>query len=221
MGRPRRVDAGTVALLALLACGSAVAQVTPVFTAPLVHPSSAPPPPEPVRAPLTPQEMVRWFESACVATQGQSGAAIDWALSNGFEPVDPMRGSTDSLLDGKPGSVLSAPNAGGRVMLAAAEADCSLWVEGEEGPPLRQALAAAVGVLTAKGAKTRVEVDRNVERAGAWRGQVQWRYRAVGGSLDFGVAAVTTIAPGPGTQVLRVSPLARAVEYAPDGVRLR
>jgi len=213
--------ADAFACTALLALAPAAgAQVTPVFTAPLVQPAF-PSAPEPVREPLTPQEMVRWFESACVATQGQAGAAIDWALSNGFEPVDPMRGSTDSLLDGKPGTVLSAPGAGGRVMLAAAEAECTLWVEGEEGPPLRQALAAAVGTLTAKGAKARVEVDRNLERAGAWRGQVQWRYRAVGGSQDFGVAAVTTLANGPGTQVLRVSPLARAVEYAPDGLRLR
>jgi len=220
MGRRRRADAGAIALAALLAHGGAAAQVTPVFTAPLVQPAVAPPP-EPVREPLTPREMVRWFESACVATQGQAGAAIDWALSNGFEPVDPMRGSTDGLLDGKPGTVLTAPGADGRVMLAAAEADCSLWIEGEEGPPVRQALAAAVGALVGKGAKARVEVDRNVERAGAWRGQVQWRYRAMGGSLDFGVAAVTTLANGPGTQVLRVSPLARAVEFAPDGVRLR
>ena len=205
----------------LLALSSAAgAQVTPVFTAPLVQPAVSQPP-APPREPLTPQEMVRWFESACVATQGQAGAAIDWALSNGFEPVDPMRGSTDGLLDGKPGTVLAAPGGGGRVMLAAADAECSLWIEGEEGPPVRQALAAAVGALVGKGAKARVEVDRNVERAGAWRGQVQWRYRAIGGSLDFGVAAVTTLANGPGTQVLRVSPLARAVEFSPDGVRLR
>lgn len=204
----------------LLAPALAAAQGTPVFTAPLVEPPAGVSAPV-AREPASPQALLRWFEQACVLTQGQAGAAMDWALANGFEPVDPMRGSADGLLDGKPGTVLMAPDSGGLVMLAATDTQCSLWVEQQEGPPLRAALAAMVGTLTAKGAKARVEVDRNLERAGAWRAQVQWRFRGVGWSQDVGVGAVTTLANTPGTQVLHVAPLAKAVNFAPDGVPLR
>ena len=182
------------ALLVMPLC--AWAQGTPVFTAPLVEPPSAVSAPA-SREPASPQALVRWFEQACVVTQGQAGAAVDWALSNGFEPVDALRGGADTLLDGKPGTVLMAPDSGGQVMLAATDAQCSLWTEQQEGPPLRAALAAMVGELTAKGGKARVEVERNLERAGAWRGQVQWRFRGLGWSRDVGVGAVTTLANTP------------------------
>ena len=217
MRRPHADPAlwGTLLLMPLLAWG----QVAPVFTAPLVQPPAAVS--VPASAPASPQGLVHWFEQACVATQGQAGAAIDWALSNGFEPVDPLRGGTDTLLDGQPGTVLMAPGSGGLVMLAATGAQCSLWVEQQEGPPLRAALAATVGALSAKGAKTRVEVERNLERSGAWRGQVQWRVRGVGWSQDIGIGAVTTLANTPGTQVLHVTPIAKAASFAPDGVPLR
>jgi len=213
----RRAFRGALLLLMpLLARG----QVTPVFTAPLVQPTGAVSAPA-AHEPMSPQAVVRWFEQACVVTQGQAGAAVDWALSNGFEPVDPMRGGADTLLDGKPGTVLMAPGSGGLVMLAATDSQCSLWMEQQEGPPVRAALAAMVGDFTAKGAKARVEIDRNLERAGAWRGQVQWRFRGVGWSRDVGVGAVTTLANSPGTQVLHVVPLAKAVNHAPDGMPLR
>lgn len=215
----RRRCAGLAAAVALLAAAApGGAQVTPVFTAPLVQPAfPAPPPP----VDLSPQQLVRWFEDACVRSGAQPGPAVDWALANGFEPVDPMRGDAGSLLEGEPGSVLAAPGAGGRVLLAAADSRCSLWAEHEEGPPLRQALAAMVGTLTAKGARAEVEVERSLDKAGAWRGQVQWRYRAVGAAEDLGVGAVTTLANGPGTQVLTVSRLAARMRYAPDGQQAR
>lgn len=222
---PRRADAHRLGVWAqapwvLLLCGTAGAQVTPVFTAPLVHPTPAAveaPPAEP----LTAERIVSWFEQACVATRGESGPAIDWALENGFQPVDPMRGSTDHLLGGEPGTVLVAPGSDGQVMLATAASQCSVWAERQEGPPLRQALAAMVGTLTAKGARARVEVERNLERSGAWRSQVQWRYRGVGASHDLGIGAVTTLAAGAGTQMLHVAPLARTAGFAPDGTPLR
>lgn len=199
----------------------AVAQVTPVFTAPLVHGNAASTAPIPSRESLNPQAIVRWFEQACIATQAKPGAAIDWALSNGFEPMDPMRGSTETLLGNKPGTVLVAPDAGGDVMLAASDTQCSLWIERQEGPPLRVALASMVGQLTAKGARAQVQVERNLSQAGAWRSQVQWRYRGVGASHDLGIGAVTTLTTTPGTQVLNAAPLANAVRYAPDGVPVR
>lgn len=218
--RPADLARLAAAFTSVLALAQPVAaQVTPVFTAPMAAPAMPPEPPP--REPLTPQRIAQWFEQACVATQGRPGPAVDWALSNGFEPVDPMRGGTDTLLDGKPGTVLVAPDAGGHVLLAASDGQCSVWAEAQEGPPLRVALAALVGTLTARGAKARVEVDRNLERAGAWRSQVQWRLRGVGWSQDVGVGAVTTLGATPGTQVLHVAPMARAVNFAPDGVPLR
>jgi len=219
MRRPNAVHPALWGAL-LLMPGLAWAQGTPVFTAPLVEPPAA------VSAPAgaesaSPQALVRWFEQACVVTQGRAGEAVDWALANGFQPMDPLRGNADTLLDGKPGTVLMAPDSSGLVMLAATDAQCSLWIDQQEGPPLRAALAAMVGELTAKGSKARVEVERNLERAGAWRGQVQWRFRGVGWSRDVGIGAVTTLANTPGTQVLHVVPVAKAVNHAPDGMPLR
>lgn len=208
------------ALLLLAVAVPAAAQVTPVFTAPLVEPPPATPV-APPPAPVTPERIVGWFQQACVLPAAKAGAAVDWALANGFEPVDPMRGDVSGLLEGQAGSVLAAPDAGGRVMLVAVDGRCSVWAEQEEGPPLRQALAAMVGTLTAKGAKARIEVERNLERSGAWRSQVQWRYRAVGTVDDLGIGAVTTLANAPGTQVLRVTPLAAPPGISPDGQPLR
>lgn len=215
-----RVKAWRWAPCALLLSATAGAQVTPVFTAPLVHPAPAVVE-APVAEPLTAERIVQWFEQACVATRGETGPAIDWALENGFQPVDPLRGTTDHLLGGEPGTVLVAPGSDGHVMLATGATQCSVWAERQEGPPLRQALAAMVGTLTARGARARVEVERNLERSGAWRSQVQWRYRGVGASQDLGIGGVTTLAAGPGTQMLHVAPLARAVNFAPDGTPLR
>jgi len=50
---------------------------------------------------------------------------------------------------------------------------------------------------------------------------VQWRYRAVGTVDDLGIGAVTTLANAPGTQVLRVTPLAAPPGLSPDGQPLR
>lgn len=169
---------------------------------------------------LGPEDVVRIFEQACVSTEGRSTAAIDWALGQGFEPVDPMRAS-DTLPDGQAGTVLVAPASDGHVLLAASENQCSVWAEGAPGPSLRLAMAQLVSRLEGRGAKVQVVVNRSVERAGAWRNQAQWRYRAVGASEDLGLGSVTTLNDGPGTQVLHLAPMPRTPSYAPDGTPLR
>jgi hypothetical protein len=46
-----------------------------------------------------------------------------------------------------------------------------------------------------------------VERGGAWRMQLQMRYRRVGGSQDFGVGTVTTLTTAPAAQALNLAPM--------------
>lgn len=170
----------------------------------------------------TPAGVARVFLQACVLTGGEESAAVDWALSQGFDPVDPMRGSMDGLLAGQPGSVLAAPGTQGRVLLAAAKGKvCTVWAEQISGPAVRAAVIDALSALQFKGAKLTLGVDRNFERAGAWRNQMQWRYRAVGASGDLGVGAITTLGDGPGTQGLNVAPLPATPAYAPDGLPTR
>ncbi|MET0332636.1 MAG: hypothetical protein ABW190_00075 [Rhizobacter sp.] len=170
----------------------------------------------------SPQGVARIFQQACVQTNAEEVAAVDWALSQGFDPVDPMRGSMDGLLAGQPGSVLAAPGTKGRVMLAAATGrQCTVWVEQISGPSVRMAVVEALGALSSKGAKLQLGVDRNFERAGAWRNQMQWRYRAVGASGDLGIGAITTLGDNPGTQGLNVAPLPATPAFAPDGLPTR
>jgi hypothetical protein len=178
--------------------------------------------PGPLSAWASPQGVARLYQQACVLTNAEEVAAVDWALSQGFEPADPMRGNMDGLLSGQPGSVLAAPGTRGRVLLAAATGRvCTVWVEQVQGPALRSAVIDALGTLTYKGAKLQLGVDRNFERAGAWRNQMQWRYRAVGASGDLGLGAITTLGDGPGTQALHAAPLPATPAYAPDGLRTR
>jgi hypothetical protein len=170
-----------------------------------------------------PRNVARAFVQACLLNEGQPAAAVDWALAQGFEPLDPLRGNADELLAGQPGSVLVAPGSQGRVLLAVAEGQrCTVWAEQAAGPSLKLAMAAALGELAAKGARLQVEVDRPIEHAGAWRNQTQWRYRAVGARNEFSIIAVTTLLPAPATQALNLAP-ARSLgpAYAPDGLPAR
>lgn len=192
-----------------LTCGFAMAQ------------AQAPAEP-PLSVWATPQGVARTFQQACVLTGGDEAAAVDWALSQGFEPAETLRGNVDGLLSGQPGSVLAAPGTRGRVLLAAATGrQCTVWADQMPGPALRSAVAEAVGSLSAKGARVQLQADRNFERAGAWRNQMQWRYRAVGASGDLGVGAVTTLSDNPGTQALNVAPLPATPAFAPDGLPTR
>jgi hypothetical protein len=170
-----------------------------------------------------PRNVARAFVQGCLQTEGQPPAAVDWALSQGFEPLDPSRGNADELLSGLPGSVLVAPDSQGRVLLAVAEGQrCTLWVDKAVGPSLKLAMATVLAEHTAKGAKLSIEVDRAVENAGAWRNHLQWRYRAFGARSDFSIVAVTTLLPAPATQAINLSP-ARPLgpAYSPDGQPLR
>lgn len=192
---------------AFVACGGASAQ------------ASAEPP---LSVWATPQGVARTFQQACLLTGADEAAAVDWALSQGFEPAEALRGNVDGLLSGQPGSVLAAPGTRGRVLLAAATGrQCTVWADQMSGPALRTAVAEAVGSLSAKGARVQLQADRNFERAGAWRNQMQWRYRAVGASGDLGVGAVTTLSDNPGTQALNVAPLPATPAFAPDGLPTR
>ncbi len=195
-----------------MACGSVWAQITP-------SPLTAEPP---LSVWATPQGVARTFQQACVLTGSEEAAAVDWALSQGFEPADALRGNVDGLLSGQLGSVLAAPGTRGRVLLAAAVGrQCTVWADQMSGLALRSAVAEAMGSLTAKGAKLQLQVDRNFERAGAWRNQMQWRYRAAGASVDLGLGAITTLSDNPGTQALHAAPMPAAPAFAPDGLPTR
>jgi hypothetical protein len=170
----------------------------------------------------TPQGVARVFQQACVLTAGDSGAAVDWALAQGFEPADALRGSMQGLLSGQPGSVLAAPGTQGRVLLAAAQGQqCTVWADQTPGPALRAAVAEMLGQQSSKGAKVQMQADRNLERAGAWRNQTQWRYRAVGTTQDLGIGTVTTLSDNPGTQAVHMAPLPATPAFAPDGLPTR
>jgi hypothetical protein len=195
-------------IVAVLFSGIASAQATPTEA--------------PLSAWATPQAVARTFQQACVLTGGEETAAVDWALAQGFEPADALRGNVDGLLSGQPGSVLAAPGTRGRVLLAAATGrQCTVWVDQMAGPALRTAVMEALNALTSKGARLQLGVDRNFERAGAWRNQLQWRYRAVGTTLDLGLGAITTLSDNPATQALHLAPLPATPAFAPDGLPTR
>jgi hypothetical protein len=244
--RSAAADIGTAAMLALWLSwpGLSVAQPLPQTVAPsVIEPAvtfpvtsaaelitplaaqNADAEPAPGAAPLRslwadPRAVARLFREACIQTEGQAAAAVDWALAQGFSPVDPMRGSTDELLAGEPGTVLAAPGSDSRVLLVAAQGSrCTVWAEQLSGPGLRLAVVEVTGELTGKGARVQLQVERSIERAGAWRTQMQWRYRRVGGSQDFGIGSVTTLSAAPGTQALNFAPMPAATGIAPDGVR--
>ncbi|HZE93053.1 MAG TPA: hypothetical protein VE029_15275, partial [Rhizobacter sp.] len=141
-------------LTGVVAAFGAQAQTQPQEPA---HDSLVTPTPEAASPWTSAQAVARLFERACVQHQGQASAAVDWALSQGFEPADLTHGNTDSLLSGQPGSVLAAPGSAGRVLLAAAQGQlCTVWVEQMAGPPLRLALAEMLANLGANGARVKL-----------------------------------------------------------------
>lgn len=176
----------------------------------------------PLSAWATPQGVARAFQQACVLTGAEEPAAIDWALTEGFEPADQIRGNLDGLLSGQAGSVLAAPGTRGRVLLVAAQGRiCTVWADQVSGPALRSAVAEMLGTLGSKGFRVQQLSDRNFERAGAWRNQTQWRVHAGGASVDLGVNSVTTLSDAPGTQAVHAEPLPMTPAYAPDGLPTR
>ena len=190
-----------------------------LFTAP-VRAQGAVFPPDP-KSWQTPQGVASVFQQACVRTEAQNDAAVDWALTQGFEPLDAFSGSAQDMLEGQPGTVLTAPGSEGRVLLVIAQdRRCTVWAQRISGPALRQAMAEMLGRVAVGGARPQLQLERNIERSGAWRNQMQWRYRAVGGSLEFGLGAVTTLTAAPATQALNMAPW-QAITASPDGMKGR
>ncbi len=170
----------------------------------------------------SPQAVARLFQQACVLNNREESGAVDWALSEGFAPADTLQGNLDGLLSGRPGSVLAAPGSGGRVLLVSAQGRlCTVWAEQLPGPAVRAAVAATLAGLPGRSERLELMLDRSVERAGAWRNQLQWRYRVPGDTGSMALGAVTTLSTAPGTQALHAEPLPATPAYAPDGVPVR
>jgi hypothetical protein len=171
----------------------------------LASPKTAPNSPAGKRSTIKPKAVITIFEQACMRTTGQSAQAVDWALAHEFVPVETQRSATeDTMLGGEPGTVLVAPHTDGRVMLAVALNQCTVWAERIPGPPIRQAVS---NMVLDKYVKAQRLIDRSVERAGMWRNQMKWRYRPAGADQDWSLGLITTLANSPGTQVLRWAPL--------------
>lgn len=160
----------------------------------------------PLLADVNAELVVTAFEQACVLSAGRAQEAIEWAMANDFESSDAARLAGGSALNGELGTVLIAPQTDGRVMLAVSASQCSVWAERTSGPPLRAALLTMIEALSVKGHTASVLSDRSAERAGAWRHQLQWRFRAAGSTTDWNLGAVTTLGNGQGTQVLHFAP---------------
>jgi hypothetical protein len=168
-----------------------------------------------------PAEVVRWFVEACIVHEGEPVPVMDWALTQGFDPLDPIFPEVGALLAGRAGAVLRSPD--GAVMLATTtDGACTVWAERSAGPAVFLALQQAIGQLSSRGARVQVQFERHIERAGAWRRQWQARYRRVGGSMDLGLGSVTTLTDAPAAQVLQLSRVPPAGSASdPDGLPRR
>jgi hypothetical protein len=164
-------------------------------------------------APTAATTIVRVFVDGCVANEGDSMKTVDWAINQGFEPDFAQGGASETLLSGQPGTVLVLPGSTSQVLLAIdLDRRCTVWAERADGPALRAEFVRAINALAAKGARLQLLQERTIERGGAWRMQLQMRYRRAGGSLDFGVGAVTTLAAQPAAQVLQAAPIASRLD---------
>ena len=133
-------------------------------------------------------KIVRVFIDGCVAHEGDSMKTVDWAINQGLEPIFEPGGAAEALLSGQPGTVMSLPGSASPVLLAIdLDRRCTVWAERGDGPAVRAEFVRAMNALAAKGARLQPLQERTVERAGAWRMQLQMRYRRVGGAQDFGV----------------------------------
>jgi len=185
------VRRSTIAALVVAVCGATQGQ-------------EARSPDEPTRP--SAEAVVRAFVEACVMPEGELTAAVDWAINHGFSPADQAI-DVRPLLGGQPGNVFTMPDTSAPVLLAVTtDRRCTVWAERMSGPSLRRAFQQATAQLATRGARVQPMVDRTIERAGAWRQHLQLRYRRVGGSHDFGIAAVTTVAATAGSQALHFAP---------------
>lgn len=176
--------------------------------------ASAPAAPELVPAaavPVAPVDPVRLFIDACLLAASGPAEAVDRGLQAGLFPVPGDAPQAAPLLDGRPGTVMSLAGPTGDppavVMLAVVPGGhCTVWAEGVHGPSLHQGLILAVEALRQQeGVTVQALSERTVERAGAWRRQVQWRFRLAPGQPELGFGTVTTLGDAPGAQVLRLA----------------
>lgn len=208
-----------LAMLLALQAAPSVAQSLPWRRAPIIEPHQVFQSPLAATAPPTVERVVQIFLDACVLNEGQPTAVIDWALTQGFEPLNPLQADAAELLGGVAGTALAAPGSAGLVVLAATQdGRCVLWAESMNGPRLRTAFHAMVDSLAAQGARLQTVIARNLESGGAWRHQSQWRYRQVGAERDFGLGSATTLADAPGAQLLHFGPIEPSAARDPDGL---
>lgn len=164
-----------------------------------------------------PSTVVRAFIDGCVAHEGDAVKTVDWAINQGFEPIDAHAGVGATLLSGRPGTVLAMPDSEGGVLLAIdLDRRCTVWAERGEGPPLRAEFVRAMTALAARGARLQPALERSVERAGAWRLQVQMRFRRSADAPELDVGSVTTLSAHPAAQVLSAAPAAAPPASAPS-----
>jgi hypothetical protein len=202
-----------------LLASAAVAQGVPSGEAPVAVPHAIRTPD--IGSPPGPAAIVDVFVQGCVLTEGVTTAAVDWALSQGFNPQDPYAPDAKPLLAGKPGTILAMGSSSSVLLASGMDGTCTVWADRAPGPAVHLAFKQALGQLAAKGAKVQSTLERNVERAGAWRRQVQVRYKRVGGTHEFGLGAVTTLGDEAGAQALRLEPVAGAAGFDPDGLPAR
>lgn len=163
-------------------------------------------PPDPV-----PAEAARLFLQACVATRGDATQVIDQGLQAGLYPYAGDAPIASSLLDGQAGSAMVRMHGQtaeriSYLLAVVPQVHCTVWVEAAHGPSVHLALLQALdGLREADGGELEPVTERTVERSGAWRRQVQWRYRAPAGQSELRFGAVTTLGDTPGFQVLRLS----------------
>jgi hypothetical protein len=155
----------------------------------------------------TVEAVVRAFVDACVISEGDLTGVVDWAVNHGYSPADQTVVDVRPLLGGQAGNVFAMPDTAAPVLLAVTtDRRCTVWAERTSGPALRRAFQQAAAQLAARGARVQTMFDRTIERAGAWRQHLQLRYRRVGGSQDFGIGVVTTVAAAAGSQALHFAP---------------
>lgn len=174
--------------------------------------STAPP------APVAAAAIVRVFIDGCVAHEGDSMKTVDWAINQGFEPDFAQGSAAQLLLAGQPGTALAMPGSAGQVLLAIdLDKRCTVWAERGDGPAVRAEFVKAMNALAARGARVEPAQERTIERGGAWRMQLQTRYRRASGSQEFGVGAVTTLTSQPAAQALSLAPLPARPDASPAG----
>lgn len=159
----------------------------------------------------TPAEAAQLFLQACVATRGDATRVVDQGLQAGLFPYAGDAPIAASLLDGQAGSAMVRMQGEAaeqiRYLLAVVpQVHCTVWVEAAHGPSVHLALLQALdGLRQTGGGELKPITERTVERSGAWRRQVQWRYRTPAGQPELRFGAVTTLGDMPGFQVLRLS----------------